>query len=136
MRAALLDRDHTALGAALSRHQATARRAEALSLRRAAFQQEASAHLGVPAESVTLELLAGRLPAPAAGRVAEARANLRHTAAEVERLSASNASLVYYCLDFLRRFFVRLTGGLPDGRYGPTGAPAAALNGSLINARG
>ena len=136
MRAALLDRDPTALGAALSRHQATARRAEELGRCRVAFQQEAADQLGVPAESVTLELLAGRLPAPTARRVAEARANLRHTAAEVERLSASNASLVYYCLDFLRRFFARLTGGLPDGRYGPTGAPAAASGGSLINARG
>jgi hypothetical protein len=72
----------------------------------------------------------------AAGQVADARADLQRTAAEVERLSNSNASLVHYCLDFLRRFFARLTGRLPDGRYGPTGAPAAASGGSLINARG
>ena len=103
--------------------------------RRTAFQEEAGALLGVPAASVTLDLLAGRLPG-AAGPIAEARARLRQQAAEVERLNASNASLLYYCLDFLRRFFERLTGRPRDGRYDPAGKPAAAVGGSLINARG
>jgi hypothetical protein len=136
VRAALLGRDHAALGAALTRHQPTVRGAEEMRLRRAAFQQEAGEHLGVPPESVTLDLLAARLPADAARQLAGARAGLRQTAAEVQQVSDSNASLLYHCLDFLRRFFDRLTGRPPVGRYGPDGAPAAAAGGSLINARG
>jgi hypothetical protein len=136
VRAALLGRDHAALGAALDRHQATAGLAEELRHRRTAFQREVGDHLGIPSESVTLELIVSHLPADAAAAVADARAGLRRTVAEVELLSNNNASLLYYCLDFLRRFFDRLTGRLPDGRYGPTGAPAAASGGSLINARG
>lgn len=136
VRAALLDRDHAALGAALTRHQATVRAAEAVCRDRAAFRQEAADLLGVPPASVTLDLLVARLPADAAGPVAEARTRLRQQAAEVQRLNDSNASLVYYCLDFLQRFFDRLTGRPRDGRYGPAGTLAAACGGSLINARG
>jgi hypothetical protein len=135
IRAALLGKDHAALADALARHDATARAAPELTRRRDSFRQEVGALLGVPAESVTLELLAGRLPA-AAGPIVEARARLQHQAAEVERLTASNATLLYYCLDFLRRFFERLTGRPRDGRYDPAGRVATALGGSLINARG
>ncbi len=117
VRAALLGSDHAALADALVRHDATARAAPESARRRDAFLREVGARLGVPAESVTLELLAARLPA-AAGPIAEARARLRQQADEVERLSAGNAALLSYCLDFLRRFFERLTGV------------------SLINARG
>jgi hypothetical protein len=135
IRAALLGKDHAALGDALVRHDATVRAAEEATRRRDAFRQEAGALLGVPAESVTLDLLAERLPA-AAGPITDARARLRQQAAEAERLSAGNATLLYYCLDFLQRFFERLTGRPRDGRYGPAGRVAAAPGGSLINARG
>jgi len=136
---AQLDATRVALGdvrAALTRHQATVRAAEAVCRDRAAFRQEAADLLGVPPASVTLDLLVARLPADAAGPVAEARTRLRQQAAEVQRLNDSNASLVYYCLDFLQRFFDRLTGRPRDGRYGPAGTLAAACGGSLINARG
>jgi hypothetical protein len=135
VRAALLSKDHAALGVALVRHDATARAAAELTAHRDAFRQQAGAALGVPAESVTLDRLAERLPG-AAEPIAAARARLRQQAAEVERLNASNASLLYYCLDFLQRFFERLTGRPRDGRYGPAGKLAAAAGDSLINARG
>jgi hypothetical protein len=135
IRAALLGKDHAALGDALVRHDATARGAAEATRLRDAFRQEAAARLGVPAESVSLELLAERLPG-AAGPIAAARERLRQQAAEAERLSAGNATLLYYCLDFLQRFFERLTGRPRDGRYGPAGRVAAAAGGSLINARG
>jgi hypothetical protein len=136
VRAALLGKDHAALAGVLERHQATARQAAAMADRRAAFQREAADVLGVAPEAVTLDLLADRLPADAAGPVADARDRLRRMAAEVERLNTSNATLLYHCLDFFRRFFDRLTGCPRDGRYGPEGKPAAATGGSLINARG
>jgi hypothetical protein len=136
VRAALLGRDHAALAGALARHRATAGGAEETTRRRADFQRQAADFLGVPPASVTLDLLAARLPADAAGHVADARARLRQLAADVERLNASNASLLYYCLDFLRRFFDQLTGRPRDGRYGPAGTPAAAPAASLIDARG
>jgi FlgN protein len=136
VRAALLGQDQTALGAALARHETTARGGDELGLRRAAFQKEAGELLDVSAASVTLDLLAAHLPADAAGPIAEARARLRQQAIEVERLSSSNASLLYYCLDFLQRFFDRLTDRPRDGRYGPAGKVAPTSGGSLINARG
>jgi len=136
IRTALLGEDHAALSSALARHEATVRNAADVSRDRAAFQREAGLLLGVPAESITLDLLIGRLPAETAGIVADARTRLREQAAAVERLASNNASLVHYCLDFLRRFFDRLTGWSRDGRYGPAGKPAPASGGSLINARG
>jgi len=131
-----VDKDHARLQEALTRHAATVQRAAAMQARRAAFQHEAAALLGVAPESVTLALLAARLPGEAAERVAEARARLQQTAAEVDRLNGRNASLLHYCLDFLQRFFDRLTGRPHDGRYGPAGRRAAGSGGSLINARG
>src|SRR5690348_5760634 len=80
IRAALLGKDHAALGAALVRHDATARGAEELTRRRDDFRREAGALLGVPVASVTLDLLAGRLPG-AAGPITEAHARLRQQAA-------------------------------------------------------
>ncbi len=136
VRAGLLDRDQAALGAALDRHSGMIPAADELRRARAAFQAAAGELLGVAPASVTLDLLAARLPADAAGPVAETRARLRQTAAEVEQLNGSNASLLYYCLDFLQRFFDGLTGRPRDGRYGPAGRPAPASGGSLINARG
>jgi hypothetical protein len=136
VREALLGSDRTALEGALERHRGTARDAEVTRLRRVAFQQEAAALLGVPADAVTLDLLVARLPAGAAGRLADARARLQQQADEARRLNDSNATLLYYCLDFLRRFFDGLIGHAHDGRYGAAGTLAAAPCGSLINARG
>ncbi len=135
IRAALLGKDHAALAAALVRHDATARATDELTRSRDAFRDRAGALLGVPITSVTLDLLAARLPG-AAAPITEARARLQQQAAEVERVNASNASLLYYCLDFLRRFFERLTGRPRDGRYGPAGKLTASFGPSLISARG
>jgi hypothetical protein len=136
VRSALLDKDQAAIEDALARHDGMPRSADDLCRARAAFQEAAGALLDVPPASVTLDLLASRLPADLAGPVVEARARLRRQAAEVEQLNASNASLLYYCLDFFQRFFDRLTGRARDGRYGPAGRLATASGGSLINARG
>jgi hypothetical protein len=126
VRTALLGKDPSALGAALARHQATADRAQETCRLRAEFQREVSARLGIAPDSVTLELLIARLPDEAAGRLGAARARLRRIAAEIEQLNSTNASLLYYCLDFFRRFFARVAGHGPHGLYGPTGALAAS----------
>jgi hypothetical protein len=136
VRVALLGKDHTALGAALARHQTTAASAEEMVRLRNAFQRAVAGRLGVSAKTVTLELLIAHLPQESADQLAEARTSLRGLAAEVEQLNSSNAALVYYCLDFLRRFFDRLTGCAIPGRYGPTGAPSVALGNPLLSARG
>jgi hypothetical protein len=136
VRAALLGRDPAAVGNTLARQEECARRAEEMRRRRATFQQQAAELLGVPPESVNLDLLAVNMPRADAERLVAEQARLRGLAAEVGRVNGVNATLLYHCLDFFRRFFDDLTGGPRDGRYGPAGALAAAPCGSLINARG
>src|SRR6516162_2497122 len=104
---------------------------EHLAHEEAQLDAASAALLGVPPEAVTLDLLADRLP-----EFAETRARIRQRADEVRRLNDSNATLLYYCLDFLQRFFERLTGRPHDGRYGPAGKRTAVPGGSLIDARG
>jgi hypothetical protein len=136
IRTALLSKDHAALTAALAQHESTIGGSEETCRARVAFQQEAGALLGVPAPTITLDLLISRLPGEVAGIVADARTRLRQQAAAVERLNNSNASLLYHCLDFLQRFFDRATGRPCDGRYGPAGKRTAVSGCSLIDARG
>jgi hypothetical protein len=135
IRDALLGKNQDALAAALERHEEAARRGEELNLRRDAFRRDVARKLGVPHESVTLDLLADRFP-DMAGAIAQSQARLRQLAAEVERLNHSNAALLSYCLDFLQRFFDQLTGTPRVRRYGPSGALTASSIDSLINARG
>ena len=92
--------------------------------------------LDLSPESVTLSLVAIRLPAPYAGRVAAARDRLQVLAAEVERLSRRAASVVGYCRGFLQRVVAdESDSGAATAHYGP-GPRREVARGALLVARG
>jgi hypothetical protein len=137
VRAALTHGDLPALNRALESQAHTARAADELRQRRAALRRELAAALGVPPQTVTVEMMAKRLPADAADRLLRYRDRLRSMAADVDRLNRANASLVSQSLDFLQRFLLEITGGGQSGKsYTCCGMPREAECGSMIEARG
>jgi hypothetical protein len=119
--------------------QALERQAEAVAAmrrEREAFRQEAGAWLNLPVHEVTLQKLARHLPSDIAQRLLQRRAQLRARCTEVQRLVGELALLSHYVLDFLKRFFIELTGGVKCGRYGPEGLRQEPVYGSLLRAQG
>lgn len=140
IRVALLAGDLEVLAETQRQHEELVRAGNVLRQERARFRQEAAQLLGGTSsagESVTLQTLAARLPGEAGEQLAQGRERLRRLAREVEHLNGSNVSLIYYCLDFLDRFFMEITGREPSGgRYGPSGTHQEAACGSILEARG
>jgi hypothetical protein len=68
--------------------------------------------------------------------VLQRRQELHRLAADAEMLGGDIALFSHYFLDFLRRFFVQLTGGRNSGRYGPEGLRRESVCGSLMQAQG
>ena len=97
---------------------------------------EASAVLGVPAEELTLEQIARRLPEPDRARVLEQRGALRAGARETHRLAQVCSVVARYHLDFIQRFFAELTGRADGACYGPEGTLQPSACRSLLQARG
>jgi hypothetical protein len=137
VRAALLSRNLADLDAALARQAAWSHRAGDLKARRADLRHGLAAALGVAPQSVTIPLIAARLPAEARERLAGCRQRLAALAAEVDQLNRANAALVRHSLEFMHRFLVEITGGQSHGpSYTAAGTLCQAACGSLIEARG
>jgi hypothetical protein len=125
-----------ALAAAAAQQAEATRSAEEMKAQRRHFRAQAAALLQVPPEDVTLSALAAHLPPHLAAQLWQSRQRLRQLAGAVDKLNTANAGLLYYCLDFLHRFFRELTGRRATGRYGPGGKPEAAGCGPLLDFRG
>lgn len=137
VRAALRGGSLDSLKDALDRQARLAHASQELRERRARLRREMSAVLGIAPQSVTLKMLAARLPGDAGTRLASCRDRLSAMAAEVDHLNRANAALVGQSLDFLERFFIEITGGDRGGAgYSSAGATRAPALGSIIEARG
>ncbi len=141
----LLDRVHQALVRGDLQRLETLRTLQDAAVERSAtlrrdrdrLRQRLGSFLQVSSSSLTLELLAGRLPGPDGLRVRQAGDRVRRLAERVAALTRDNAVLIEHGLDFIRRFLLDVTGGgLPAGRYGPDGSHLEAAFGSLLSARG
>jgi hypothetical protein len=119
------------------KHQEGAEKALAeLRQQRDSFRRQAGACLGIPAESVTLNGLAPYFRPEILTRLLEKRQCLQKKVTQVQRLGRDIALLSHYILDFLKRFFVDITGGMKCGRYGREGLRHEPACGSLLQAKG
>jgi hypothetical protein len=154
--AAAIEGNRQGMADAIQRQQGAETALAALRLERDSFRRQAGAHLGIPAQAITVNQLAlhfGHRPAamglgpnadgrqPKAGqeissRLLQKRQSLQEKVAEVKRLGGDITLLSHYVLDFLKRFFVELTGGVKCGRYGPEGLRHEPACGSLLQAKG
>jgi len=137
-RLALIQADSYALTQALDQQSEQAEASEVMQRKRQQFRQDAAALLDLPVESITLSVLASRLPAHARQPLADYHTRLRQLAAAVEEMSRGNAAILRSCLKFLQQVLAGLTGGAPRGghRYGPAGLHQELGCGSLVSARG
>jgi len=120
----------------LERQKSTAEASAGIRAERERFRTEAGNLLGIATQAVTVREIARRLPAGIAQHLLERRRELHGLAVEVEGLGRDIALFSHYFLDFLRRFFIQLTGGRGSGRYGPEGLRREPVCGSLLQAQG
>ena len=93
--------------------------------------------MGIAWESVTVQMLALRLPDERGDRLARCRERLRNMATEVDHVNQGNAALVWHCLNFMQGLLVEITGGESSGaRYNAGGRRQEPECGSLIQRRG
>ncbi len=92
--------------------------------------------LDLSPESITLSVIASRLPVPLADRIAAARDRLQALSADLRNHASRTASVVGHCRTFLRKLFADLTdSGAAAIPYGPGPRPTAA-SGAILVARG
>lgn len=137
VRAALLSGELKALTLALEGQDHTARAAQEIRQSRARLREELAVRLGTTPETVTIQLLAGRLPGELGQRLASCRERLRQMTAAVDELNQGNVLLIRQSVDFLHQLLVEITGGNSSGGcYSGTGTRQDARCGSLIEAQG
>jgi hypothetical protein len=134
-RADLMSRDHHRLQAALQRQQSLPEARRQLDEERAAFRRHAATALRLDPGTLTLQRLAELLAEPQRAQLAAACVRLQKLVVEANRLNQNNAALLYYCLEFLNRFFADLTGG-GSASYTQAGRQSSAAAGKLLEARG
>lgn len=140
----LLDQTHTVLlsanpaglAAVMQQQQQAAEATAKMRQDRASFRQDIARACAVIPATVTLPWLASILGEEMRQRLLQERQALEHMSAEVRQVLESNAAMMFFCLDFLQRFFADLSGTQPSGCYGPVGALQEAPCGSIIEARG
>ncbi len=134
--ATLLSADPGGLAVVMQQQQQAAEATAKMRQDRASFRQEIARAWAVLPATVTLPWLANVLGEEMGQRLLQERQALQHLSAEVRKVLESNAALMFFCLDFLQRFFADLSGSQPSGCYGPVGALQEAPCGSIIEARG
>jgi hypothetical protein len=125
-----------ALSGAAEEALAAAGELDDLSASRTRFRQAAAAALGLAPAGVTVGRVAERLPAGQAAAVLARRAQIRALAEEVQRLNHTNATVAWWCLDFVQQVFAGLHGRPPGGRYGASGRPQQSAGASTWQGQG
>ena len=111
MRTALMHRDLQRLTEALERQQHTAKAAAELRTVRATLRARIAEMIRVPADHVTLGLLAAQLTDAMQQRMLGYQKRLSDMAAEVALLNRGNAVLIRHSVGLLQRLLMCLTGG-------------------------
>jgi hypothetical protein len=123
--------------AALKLQEELADGAAAMRQERLRWRIEVGRLLRMPAERVTLAVVAEALGGPAGTALRAGRERLRQRVQEAGRLHLSGAVLVRTYLHFLQRFFQDLTrSGAASGRYDRAGASTPPPYGSFLKAQG
>ncbi len=125
-----------ALAAAAGEALAAAQAVEELTAGRERFRRAAAAALGLPEAAVTVGRVAERLPPALAAAVLTRRQEVRALAEEVQRLNETNATVAWWCLDFVQQVFAGLQGQPAGGRYGASGRAQQSAAGFTWQARG
>lgn len=123
--AAIRRREVEAVLARLSEIRTEMAMRERLEAERGALVARAGAALGVPGPAVTLDALAGLMPAAEAARARERSSELRGLLGEIAREHGINRALMRQELAFLDHL-VRLIGEEPAAGYAPSPGGAAA----------
>jgi Rod binding domain-containing protein len=100
------------------------------------FRQLVGSQLKVSPAAVTLRFVAEHVPTADAMSITLGRRRLRQLAEEIDRLSQSNALVIWWCLDFVQRVFAGILGHAAGGRYSAVGKIQPGASGSLLEAQG
>lgn len=129
----LLDLNGNELSASLDNEALALQRAQAVQRRRHQFRDEMSHALGLPADELTLTVLASHTSGPLRDLIVETRRRLSQMAAETNRLNRQNAAMIKQALVLVRGIVGKLTRTAGIGEsYNAGGVREEAHVGSLL----
>lgn len=129
----LVKADPAGLNEAIQRQQQAARSAAELARARRQLRNRMSQVLGVPAEQVSLRMLADRVSGEIQERLWRCRQRLAAMAGEIERINRGNVGLIRQSMDLMGRLLESL-GGEHSGtsRYTSRGEMESGGSGSFL----